>query len=74
MAKPYPALTIATVLGAPQADAPRLHEWSGWVQRQFDIQALASQVPQMERAVTEVYGVRRGAAGPAAGPSRATTC
>ena len=56
VAKPYPALTIATVLGAPQADAPRLHEWSGWVQRQFDIQALTSQVPQMERAVTEVYG------------------
>jgi cytochrome P450 len=55
IAKPYPALTIASVLGAPQADAPRLHEWSGWVQRQFDIQALASQVPEMERAVTEVY-------------------
>jgi len=54
VAKPYPALTIATVLGAPQADAPRLHEWSDWVQRQFDIQALTSQVPQMERAVTEV--------------------
>jgi cytochrome P450 len=55
VAKPYPALTIAAVLGAPQADAPRLHEWSSWVQRQFDIQALTSQVPQMERAVTEVY-------------------
>jgi cytochrome P450 len=55
VAKPYPALTIATVLGAPQADAPRLHEWSSWVQRQFDIQALTSQVPEMERAVTEVY-------------------
>jgi cytochrome P450 len=56
LAKPYPALTIAAVLGAPAADAPRLHEWSGWVQRQFDIRALTSQVPQMERAVTEVYG------------------
>ena len=55
IAKPYPALTIAAVLGAPQADAPRLHEWSGWVQRQFDIRALTSQVPEMERAVTEVY-------------------
>ena len=40
------------MLGAPQADAPRLHDWSSWVQRQFDIQALTSQVPQMERAVT----------------------
>jgi cytochrome P450 len=56
LAKPYPALTIATVLGAPVADAPRLHEWSSWVQRQFDIRALTSQVPEMERAVTEVYG------------------
>jgi cytochrome P450 len=56
LAKPYPALTIAAVLGAPAADAPRLHEWSGWVQRQFDIRALTSQVPQMERAVAEVYG------------------
>ena len=56
IAKPYPALTIAAVLGAPHADAPRLHEWSSWVQRQFDIRALTSQVPEMERAVAEVYG------------------
>jgi cytochrome P450 len=55
LAKPYPSLTIATVPGAPVADAPRLHEWSSWVQRQFDIRALTSQVPEMERAVTEVY-------------------
>jgi cytochrome P450 len=55
IAKPYPALTIATVLGAPLADASRLHEWSGWVQRQFDIKALSSQVAEMERAVGEVY-------------------
>jgi cytochrome P450 len=55
IAKPYPALTIATVLGAPLADAPRLHEWSGWVQRQFDIKALSTQVADMERAVGEVY-------------------
>ena len=33
LAKPYPALTIATILGAPPADAPRLHNWSTWVQR-----------------------------------------
>jgi cytochrome P450 len=55
IAKPYPALTIATVLGAPLADAQRLHDWSSLVQRQFDIRALADQVPEMERAVTEVY-------------------
>jgi cytochrome P450 len=56
IARPYPSLTIATVLGAPLADADRLQDWSGWVQRQFDIAALGSQVAQMERAVTEVYG------------------
>jgi cytochrome P450 len=55
IAKPYPALTIATVLGAPLADAPALHDWSSLIQRQFDIRALADQVPDMERAVTECY-------------------
>ncbi|MGH2915374.1 MAG: hypothetical protein ACRDMX_10330 [Solirubrobacteraceae bacterium] len=28
VAKPYPALVIAEVMGAPHADAPRLHRWS----------------------------------------------
>jgi cytochrome P450 len=55
IAKPYPSLTISTVLGAPLADASRLHDWSSLVQRQFDIRALDSEVPEMERAVTEVY-------------------
>ena len=55
IAKPYPALTIATVLGAPRTDAPRLQEWSSLVQRQFDIQALTTQVPEIERAAAEVY-------------------
>src|SRR5258708_1224143 len=54
LAKPSPSLTIAAVLGAPDRDAPRLHEWSSLVQRQFDITALASQVPEIERAVVEV--------------------
>jgi cytochrome P450 len=54
LAKPYPSLTIAAVLGAPDQDAPRLHEWSSLVQRQFDIKALASGVPEIERAVVEV--------------------
>ena len=35
IARPYPSLTIATVLGAPHQDAGRLHEWSSWVRRQF---------------------------------------
>jgi cytochrome P450 len=56
LAKPYPSLTIAAVLGAPSRDAPRLHKWSSLVQRQFDIRALATQVPEIERAVTELQG------------------
>jgi cytochrome P450 len=55
IAKPYSSLTIAAVLGAPLEDAPKLHEWSNWVQRQFDIRALSSDLPRIERAVTEVY-------------------
>ena len=55
VAKPYPSMTIAAVLGAPLADAPRLHEWSGWVQRQFDIRALASEAGRIEQAVGELY-------------------
>ena len=53
-ARPYPSLTIATVLGAPQQDAGRLQEWSSWVQRQFDIRALSSNRDDIERAVIEV--------------------
>jgi cytochrome P450 len=54
MARPYPSLTIAAVLGAPQADAGRLHNWSSWVQRQFDIRALGTSRDDIERAVIEV--------------------
>jgi cytochrome P450 len=55
-AKPYPALTIAAAIGAPQRDAPALHEWSTWVQRQFDIRALAAEPARIEQAVDELYG------------------
>jgi cytochrome P450 len=54
VARPYPSLTIATVLGAPQRDAGRLHAWSTGVQRQFDIRALETGREEIERAVTEV--------------------
>jgi cytochrome P450 len=53
VARVYPSLTIATVLGAPQQDAGRLHSWSTWVQRQFDIRALETSRDEIERAVTE---------------------
>src|SRR5437588_7731875 len=31
VAKPYPSLTIATVMGAPLADGPRLHHWANLI-------------------------------------------
>jgi cytochrome P450 len=55
IAKPYPSLVIATVLGAPLDDAPRLHEWSNWVQRQFDAPTLMAERPRIERNVVELY-------------------
>jgi cytochrome P450 len=55
IARPYPALTIAAVLGAPEADAHRLQVWSSLIQRQFDIQALGTQLAEMEQAAGEVY-------------------
>jgi cytochrome P450 len=54
-AKPYPAMTIAAVLGAPQRDAMRLQEWSSWVQKQFDIRALEREPDRIEQAAGEVY-------------------
>jgi cytochrome P450 len=55
-AKPYPSQTIATVMGAPLADAPKLHHWSNWIQRQFDAASMANERDQIERAVDEFYG------------------
>jgi hypothetical protein len=55
IAKPYPSRTIAAVLGAPVADSGRLEHWSSMVQRQFDIAALSSQIPDIERAVVEAH-------------------
>jgi cytochrome P450 len=54
-AKPYPSLVIAEVMGAPLADAPRLHHWSNWIQRQFDATSLANERDLIERAVVEFY-------------------
>jgi cytochrome P450 len=54
-AKPYPALTIATVMGAPREDAPRLAEWSNWIQRQFDGPTLLAERDRVERACAEFY-------------------
>ena len=52
-AKPYPARMIATVIGAPQADADRLHHLSNLLQAQFDAIALATRREELEEAATE---------------------
>jgi cytochrome P450 len=54
-AKPYPSLTIATVMGAPLDDAPKLYEWSNLIQRQFDGPSLMSEREAIERACAEFY-------------------
>ncbi|MGA9857175.1 MAG: cytochrome P450 [Solirubrobacteraceae bacterium] len=55
VAKPYPSLVIAHVMGAPRDDAPRLHEWSNLIQRQFDAASLIEDRPRIETAVAEFY-------------------
>jgi cytochrome P450 len=54
-AKPYPSLVIAELMGAPLSDAPRLHHWSNWIQRQFDAGSLMTERAQIETAVEEFY-------------------
>src|SRR5947209_8416501 len=54
IAKPYPSRMIARVMGAPESDAPRLHDWSMWIQRQFDPLALAD--PEQRAAIDAKVG------------------
>ena len=54
-AKPYPSQVIASVMGAPIEDAPRLHHWSNWIQKQFDAGAMANERGLIEQAVEEFY-------------------
>lgn len=54
-AKPYPSLTIAAVMGAPESDAPQLHHWSNWIQKQFDGPSLLAERELIEGAVAEFY-------------------
>ena len=42
-------------MGAPLADAPRLHHWSNWIQRQFDATSLMTERELIEQAVAEFY-------------------
>jgi len=43
------------VMGAPAEDAPKLHHWSNWIQKQFDAYSMASEREQIEEAVEEFY-------------------
>lgn len=52
--RPYPSRTIARVMGAPVIDAQRLHDWSQWIQRQFDPIALSD--PDTVAAIQEKVG------------------
>ena len=52
-AKPYPALMIATVVGAPLEDASELHRLSNLLQQQFDAIALMTRRDELERAAVE---------------------
>jgi cytochrome P450 len=52
-AKPYPARMIAAVIGAPPADAERLHHLSNLLQGQFDAIALATKRAELEQAAVE---------------------
>ncbi len=53
VAKRYPSMTIASVVGAPVADAPRLHGWATWFQRQFDPAAILASRAAIEAAIVE---------------------
>jgi cytochrome P450 len=52
-AKPYPALMIATVVGAPLEDASELHRLSNLLQQQFDAIAVMTRREELERAAEE---------------------
>ena len=58
-AKPYPSQVIASVMGAPLEDAPRLHHWSNWIQKQFDAGSMASEKEQDRAGRRGVLRVRR---------------
>ena len=55
--RPYPSQTIARVMGAPATDAQRLHDWSEWIQKQFDPIALSDPetVREIQDKVAEFY-------------------
>jgi cytochrome P450 len=51
---------IAEVMGAPAADAPRLHAWANRIQQQFDPVKVQTELPELERAAAEFVDYTRG--------------
>ena len=52
-AKPYPAIMISIVVGAPREDAERLHRLSNLLQSQFDAIAVMTRREELEAAALE---------------------
>src|SRR5690349_5761166 len=42
-------------MGVPTRYAPKLHEWSNWIQRQFDAASLMSERERIEAMVAQFY-------------------
>lgn len=58
-AKPYPAMMIAELMGAPVADAARLGAWANRIQQQFDPVKIQNELPELERAAGEFVDYTR---------------
>jgi cytochrome P450 len=57
--KPYPALIIAELMGAPLEDADRLGTWANLIQGQFDPVKVSTMLPELERAAAEFVDYTR---------------
>jgi cytochrome P450 len=55
VAKPYPSLVIAEVMGVDSAAAAQLYVWANATQQQFDPVSLIENRERIETAVTEFY-------------------
>jgi cytochrome P450 len=58
-AKPFPAQMIATVMGSPLEDWPRLGHWANRIQQQFDPVKVATELAELERAAAEFVDYTR---------------
>jgi cytochrome P450 len=59
IAKPYPALIIAELMGVPAADGDRLGTWATLIQGQFDPVKVSTMLPELERAAQEFVDYTR---------------